>query len=467
MFRKTKLIINIIISLLVVTVGSLSLGTSIYYSKQSADINSKYAQQQKLIEEQEKQLNQQIIDNNELKAKYDELYELLYPTPVEPSTEVSSVQKLVLMIGDGMGLSHVECAENYLAEGETLNMKELTYSGSVDTKSLTSIENSSKPSDSSAGATALATGTRVYNGYIAMNQDGQDLETITEIAKAQGLGVGIVTTDYLYEATPAVFSSHTDSRTNFVDIRKDQYAGNVDLFLGSDVYLENLEADTDGFYSQVSEIAEGQTYNSGYVYALEQQKIIDAGYTFVTDFNYDTLNEDNLIEEDKIFGAFEEISVSKLQAPQNNSKVNKTPCLSQLTEFAIEWMELHFPNGYFLMIEENNIDVFSENHSTSELRYETGDMAECLLELDRCVGIVNNKLQTSSESYAIIVTGDHSTGSLIESTNREENYGFWSSWHDLGDVPYFVEAPGCDLAERVDNILIFDLMKRMIVPTKQ
>ena len=388
-------------------------------------------------------------------------------SPTPPPAEEYNPTKIVLMIGDGMGITHVDCAQTYLEEGDLLNMKSFRYSGEVDPDSLTTLENSSKASDSAAGATALATGTRVYNDYLSMDKEGNVLKTIAELADDKGLGVGIVTTDILFEATPAAFYSHTSNRYNYIDIRSAQYNCDFDLFLGADAYMENLLQDDQGYYYKDSEVKEGVEYTNGYIYELEQQKILDAGYTYVTDYFELDMNSN------KIFGAFPSIAKSKFKAPSSKGRLdgklkNTTPCLSQLTEFAINFMEEKFPQGYFLMIEDNDIDVECENWNDKTKdkmteRYITGDMVECLLEFDRSIGTVKRTLDKANEDYAIIVSADHATGSLVEEQGVEDIYSFWSSGHDpWANVPYFIEAENLDLEESILNTDIFVYMDALI-----
>lgn len=514
--------LKVVASVLTASIGGLSFGTIAYSTKQYNELDSRYEQQQTvndLYSEENHKLNKDIsalnqrieeleemlessqedyvvlnekkksiekeykiiqealflmMDENDaltqqykgLAKKYEDLQkqynELINPSPVVPSTEVNNVQKIVLMIGDGMGEVNIECAKEYLDIGETLKMTELTYTGSADTRAL----NSGTLPDSAAGGSALATGTRVHTTKLSITEDNVPIETIAEIARDQGWGVGIVTSDHLQEATPAAFSAHTDSRKNFVDIRKSQYESNFDLFLGSDVYYENMIMDSQDYCVKVDSPESGVAYESGYVYDNEKQKIIDAGYTFIQDFNFSTVVENNLLQEDKVFGAFPEISLSHFRAPQKNNKKNYAPCLSQLTQFAMEWMELHFPNGYFLMIEENNIDVYAEGHTGSEdAKDDTGEMVEAIYELDRCVGIVKDVLEKSGSSYVIAVSADHSTGALCESDNREGNYRFWANGHDYNNVPYYIETKGtgCDLGTNILNIDICNFLKRTMV----
>ena len=358
--------------------------------------------------------------------------------------EKQEVKKIVYMVGDGFGVNHVAMAKNFLDEGESLIMESFEYSGKLDSNSITTFEGRTNTPDSAAGGSALATGVRVENGAISMDSEGNDIQTLSELFKSKGMGVGIISTDYLCETTPAAFSSHTANRYNFLEIRQDQYASGIDLFLGVDMYREDLLAPVDGFYPEYHKpnpVPEGYVdpeLFSGKVYDLEREKIEEAGYTYITDMGAGKVD----LNCEKLFGVFEGVSNTTFKAPLDSEEINTKPSLTQMTKLAMEWMERHFGDkGYFLMIEENNIDVESEQHSDGGkiLSYETGDVVECILELDRATGYVKDFLDRTGDNYAIAVSADHASGSLTKSSSRP-NYGFWSAWHDTQDIPYFLEV---------------------------
>ncbi len=62
--------------------------------------------------------------------------------------------------------------------------------------------------DSAAAASALATGTRVKNGTIAIAESGAPLQTILELAHKEGRATGIVTDGALTNPTAAAFYAH-------------------------------------------------------------------------------------------------------------------------------------------------------------------------------------------------------------------------------------------------------------------
>src|SRR5207237_5975734 len=65
--------------------------------------------------------------------------------------------------------------------------------------------------DSAAAASALATGTRVKNGTIAIAESGAPLQTILEIAHQEGRATGIVTDGALTNPTVAAFYAHANT----------------------------------------------------------------------------------------------------------------------------------------------------------------------------------------------------------------------------------------------------------------
>ena len=76
------------------------------------------------------------------------------------SNEPVLPKNIILMIGDGMGLSQISAA--MYTNGNFLFLEEAKHIGLVKTHSLSSII-----TDSAAGATAFATGEKTYNGSIA------------------------------------------------------------------------------------------------------------------------------------------------------------------------------------------------------------------------------------------------------------------------------------------------------------
>jgi alkaline phosphatase len=131
----------------------------------------------------------------------------------------AQAKNVILLIGDGMGDSEITVARNYEygAAGELPGIDALPLTGQYTTYSLyREGEEKGKPDytpDSSATGSAWATGTKTYDNAVSVDIDQVPQPTILEIAKANGLKTGNVTTAEVQDATPAVLVAHTDQRS--------------------------------------------------------------------------------------------------------------------------------------------------------------------------------------------------------------------------------------------------------------
>lgn len=237
----------------------------------------------------------------------------LYKTDFSDLTGLAS--KTVLFIGDGMGENHIKTTETYY--GEKAFMRSLGADGFVTTFS----NNVGIPTDSAAAGSALATGQKFNNGEVARH-GGNNVKSVAEYAKEKGLGVGIVTTDKLYGATPASFSSHANNRGDTSEIIKGQINDVVDLYLGA-----------------------GKDEYTKYKSQFESK-----GFTFATSFN------------DVVGSVLSNKLIMPFSSLPSEDGTDDTPTLEMCTEFALKFMEARFPGGYFLMIEGAHIDKKSHKN---------------------------------------------------------------------------------------------------------
>ncbi|MCU1406347.1 MAG: alkaline phosphatase [Glaciihabitans sp.] len=127
-------------------------------------------------------------------------------------------KNVILLIGDGMGDSEITIARNYQygAAGELPGIDALPLTGQYTTYSLHNEgEDKGLPDyvpDSAATGSAWATGTKTYDGAISVDTDGTPQATLLELAKANGLKTGNVSTAEIQDATPAVQVAHVAAR---------------------------------------------------------------------------------------------------------------------------------------------------------------------------------------------------------------------------------------------------------------
>ncbi|WP_213815415.1 alkaline phosphatase [Glaciihabitans sp. dw_435] len=138
---------------------------------------------------------------------------------VKKSIVSAPAKNVILLIGDGMGDSEITVARNYQygAAGRLPGIDALPLTGDYTTYSIYKDGvNKGKPDyvpDSAATGTAWATGIKTYDNAISVDIDGTPHQTLLEIAKANGLKTGDVSTAEIQDATPAVQVAHVAARS--------------------------------------------------------------------------------------------------------------------------------------------------------------------------------------------------------------------------------------------------------------
>ena len=302
----------------------------------------------------------------------------------EQPPEVPQIKNVIYMIGDGMGFNHLE--KTKLERDIDLVMETFPLHGSSETRSL-----SSAVTDSAAGGTALATGSRTGNGMIGVYYEDAEGQlsypkNLTELCMENGKMTGIVTTDSTSGATPAAFSAHESSRDNKQEITDDQLASGFDLIWGKSNKL----------------VTQSIAQEHGFIHV-------------------DTYSEMMSLEEgSRSFGQFTQ-SLWKTEPVSS-----KSPNLEQMATKAVDLLD-DTDEGFFLMIEGAHIDKHSHD--------EDGDsMVEALVEFDRTVAAMLAYAEADGE-IIVIITADHETGGLYFADGA---YVYKNGNHSGANVPVFV-----------------------------
>ena len=124
-------------------------------------------------------------------------------------------RNVILLVGDGMGDSEITVARNYAlgAAGRFAGIDALPLTGQYTTYALEKDGTPDYVTDSAASGSAWATGTKTYNGAVSVDVTGKAQRSILELARANGLRTGNVSTAEIQDATPAVLASHVTSRS--------------------------------------------------------------------------------------------------------------------------------------------------------------------------------------------------------------------------------------------------------------
>jgi alkaline phosphatase len=380
--------------------------------------------------------------------------------PPDPRADLSQARSVILLIGDGMGTAHRTAARLYsLGREGQLAMDTLPIAGMSRTWSTESLV-----PDSAAAGTALATGVKTYNAAIAVDPDGNPVETILEMAQKAGKAVGLVTTVQIAHATPAVFAAHNPDRDAYVEIALDMFDHDVDVLLGGG---ENhfLPVGTPGCYPRDGERTDGRNLID---------EAVAKGYQHVcTEAEFDAVDP---ATTDRLLGTFAEGGMIRPFAPS----------LAEMTDKAIAILSKD-PEGFFLMVEGGQIDWAAHANDALNTIGDTVGFDDAVM--------AALEFQIEHPDTLVIVTADHSTGGLtIEDVPQdeectepnaddprecktafhedgpfEESEGgtFWLDWtsgeHTGDEVPVTAIGPhAIDLAGYYENTHIFDVMSEAL-----
>lgn len=170
----------------------------------------------------------------------------------------------IIMIGDGMGINHVELGEHGFTAG--FNMEEEIdgdFVGKYFTAvgECTTLNASGEITDSAAAATALSSGYKTNNYRVGCDVNGTPHQNIFDLAKTQQAKAAIITTDIATGATPSGFTVHVEDRNDTEEIQRQHDLLDLDYFaadVGDELQAKTREAlrnisTGDSFYMMVEE----------------------------------------------------------------------------------------------------------------------------------------------------------------------------------------------------------------------
>jgi len=295
----------------------------------------------------------------------------------------SSRPKFVfIFLADGAGINHLEVTRMYNQHiySKGFNITDRIFNegsfGFITTHSADSLA-----SDSTAAATALANGCKAKNRVVGICADGMKSASVLEVARGEGMKVGIVTNSTIYDATPAAFSTHVMSR-NYYDEICDAY-----LSLEPDVLLGGGR---DRFLPKG--IAGGRRKDDKDVIQLFKEK----GYTYVSDKK--GLME---VKGSKVLGLF---SWGDMSLEMDRNK-DQEPSVFDMTQAALRIFQRNWENGFVLFVETENVDNAAH-------RSDVASVIHALREFDRAVGLAYDFYLQHPRETLILVTSDHETGGL-------------------------------------------------------
>lgn len=302
-------------------------------------------------------------------------------------------KNVILFIGDGMGSTHrnliryVNVGPQGKLEMDTMPVAGRSQTFPHDPKAMVT--------DSAAGGTALATGVKTYNGAIGVDEDGNPVRSVLELAARNGKATGLVTTSQVTDATPAAFGAHVADRGDQSRIARqflESSRPQVILGGGEDRWLP---AGTPGAFPDAP--AEDPTEKSSGTEGDLIAKAKKLGYQYVTD----TAGL-KAAKGDKILGLFANEEMFQ-QAPEGKGDVYAPRVsLRDMTAKAISTLSRD-DDGFFLMVEEEGIDEMAHKANATQV-------PKAGKNLDEAVGVAKRYAAARGDTLVIVVA-DHETGS--------------------------------------------------------
>lgn len=254
--------------------------------------------------------------------------------------------------------------------------------------------------DSAPAATALATGYKSNSGYVGVlpstittpgvEQKEEDafkpVANVLEGAKQVGKATGIVSSSEIQHATPAGFSAHVVSRSNYDDIAEQQVYQGMDVVLGGG--LESLKDKRKDGENLISVIEK-----NGYDFVQTREQLLSS-------------------DADKIWGSF---APSALAYDVDRAVTKpEEPTLAEMTEKAIDTLDKD-EDGFFLMVEGSKIDWAA--HANDPI-----GMITDFLAFDAAVAEALAFAEEDGNTLVIAVTDHGNSGITIGNANTTKGY---------------------------------------------
>ena len=309
-------------------------------------------------------------------------------------------KNVIMVVGDGMGPAYTTAYRYFADDKNTLDVEQTVFDRMlVGMASTYPARISGYVTDSAAGATALATGVKSYNGAIAVNVDKKPVSTVLEWAKEQGMKTGVAVTSQINHATPAGYSAHNESRKNYDQIADSYFDEKINDHFVLDVML-----------------------GGGWDYFIRDDRNLvaefkKAGYQYVDNIAHlKTANS-----KQPLLGLFAEQGLNwALDMPPKQR-------LKTLTQAAVEHLEND--QGFFLLVEASQIDWAGHSNDVGAAMSEMQDLAQTMTWLEQYVAAHPDTL--------LVLTADHSTGGFTIGANKI--YRWEPQWLDnLQASPYAI-----------------------------
>lgn len=259
--------------------------------------------------------------------------------------------------------------------------------------------------DSAASGTALSAGLKTYNGAIGVNREKEPVKTMLEWAEEKNMLTGLVATSTVTHATPASFAAHVDYRKKEAEIAQQFANSEVDLILGG-----------------------GKKFWPDSLIQIFKNN----GGDYITDLN------SKVQKNKRVLGLFSEGGLPKVHEGRN-------PTTTQMATYALNYLEKS-SNGFFVMIEESQIDWGGHSNSAEYIQGEMKSLND----------LINFALdyQEKHPKVLVVLTADHECGGVAVHDGKDGDLDirFTSDYHSANFVPIWATGPGAEVFDAfMDN----------------
>jgi alkaline phosphatase len=330
-------------------------------------------------------------------------------------------RNVIIMIGDGMGLTHITAA--LYAQNTPLHMERMPVTGVMSVESA-----SEKVTDSAASATAMATGCKTNNGMLGMTPQRKPCTSLFTEARKHQKAIGINVSCSVVHATPAAFVATEPRRSHYEQIARAYTGSQIDLLMGGGrKYFDQRLADQRNLIAELQQMG----------YHVADQR-------------------NSSLQELPVDGSRPLIWFTSDEEPPPIHKGRVA--LAESTAFATRFLNNRNPNGFLLVVEGAQIDWASHQNNAEWL------VAE-VLDFDAAVGEALRFAKEDGETL-VVVTADHETGgvSILQgSTPDSLLVAFASKKHTASLIPVLAYGPGAQLFEGLyDNTDIYFKIKKAL-----
>lgn len=339
--------------------------------------------------------------------------------PVQPlySSNQSHPKNIILLIGDGMGITQISAG--LYSNDNKLNLERFPNIGLHKPYAGNSLI-----TDSAAAATAFACGVKTYNGAIGVDINKRPVTSILELAEKKKKATGLVATSTIVHATPASFIAHQEQRKMYEEIAADFLKTDIDVFIGGGKkYFDRRETDNRNLFEELK--------SKGYL---------------VKDYFDSSISKIKVTPNQKFaFLTADDDPLPKLQGRHY---------LEEAAMLTINQLSQNSEEGFFAMIEGSQIDWGGHANKADYIISE-------LLDFDKTIGAALD-WAIADKNTLVIVTADHETGGFAINGGTMDSLetAFTSDYHTGDLIPVFAYGPGSENFRGIyENTAIFDKMK--------